>query len=720
MSEASRTFSDVWYRVARQTVILRPRVEVRRQSFRGQRWHVLYDPFNNQFFRLRPEAYAFVARLRPDRTVEEAWQETLEQNPDGAPGQEDVIQLLAQLYHANLLHYKVAADSEQFFARYRKRKQRERMFTWSNIMFARLPLLDPEAGLNRLLPLLKLIFRPWALVLWVAVVAWAVKTCVEHGPELAVASHGVLSPSNLALLYVGIVLVKVLHELGHATVCKFYGGEVHTMGVMLLFFSPLPYVDVTSSWAFRERRKRIAVAAAGVGAELFVAGLAAIFWASAGPGLWRDLAFNMLITAGVTTLLFNANPLLRYDGYYVFSDLVDVPNLYQRAQQMINFLAEKYLFGVREATPPADTPRERRWLTVYGLLGVVYRTFIFVGIIWVMSGQFLIVGALIAVFCIAAWGIMPLVKFSSYLANSPRLERSRPRAIGVSVGLASALLIALFLVPAPQRLQVPGVLQAGTFADVTAGVDGEFERLLVPSGTRVKAGEPLARLRNDELVHQIAAVRAQLAELDALWRTGLNQGSRGRAALEQGITAGRGRAQELEERRSQLVVTAPLDGIWVGPRAEEMTGRWLSRGSPLGSLLGPGGFEFLAIVPQVDSSRLFAHEAEAARATVRLHGQSDTALKTNRLVVIQAEQTRLPSAALAQNAGGEIALAHDSGRDPIAAESFYEVRAMLDENPGALLYQGLTGRITFPLPAEPLGWQWVRAVRQIFQKRSVK
>ena len=143
MAEGSRTFSDVWYRVARQTVTLRPRVEVRRQSFRGQRWHVLYDPFNNQFFRLRPEAYAFVARLRPDRTVEEAWQETLDHNPDGAPGQEDVIQLLAQLYHANLLHYKVAADSEQFFARYRKRKQRERMFTWSNIMFARLPLLDP-------------------------------------------------------------------------------------------------------------------------------------------------------------------------------------------------------------------------------------------------------------------------------------------------------------------------------------------------------------------------------------------------------------------------------------------------------------------------------------------------------------------------------------------------------------------------------------------------
>jgi len=491
------------------------------------------------------------------------------------------------------------------------------------------------------------------------------------------------------------------------------------MGVMLLFFSPLPYVDVTSSWAFRERRKRIAVASAGVVAELFVAALAALFWAHAAPGVWRDLAFNMVITAGVTTLLFNANPLLRYDGYYVFSDLVDLPNLYQRAQKMINYLAEKHLFGVRKATPPTESVRERRWLTAYGVLGVVYRTFVFVGIIWVISGQFLIVGALIAAFCIASWGIVPLVKFCSYLANSPRLERCRPRAIGVSAGIAATLLIGLFLIPAPQRLQVPGVLQARVFADVAAGVDGEFESLLVPSGTPVKAGEPLVRLRNVELAHQIAAVKAQLTELDAIWRTGLKEGSRGRAALEQGIAAVRGRARELEDRRARLVVTAPVDGIWVGPRVEEMTGRWLTRGTMLGSMVGNDGFEFLAIVSQVDSSRLFAHEAEASRATVRLHGQSDAALKTNRLIVIQAEQTRLPSAALAQNSGGEIALSHDAGREPIAAESFYEVRAMLDQNPAALLYQGLTGRITFPLPAEPLGWQWVRSVRQLFQKRSV-
>ena len=199
----------------------------------------------------------------------------------------------------------------------------------------------------------------------------------------------------------------------------------------------------------------------------------------------------------------------------------------------------------------------------------------------------------------------------------------------------------------------------------------------------------------------------------------VHQGSHTRAALEKGIAAVRSRVQDLEDRQTKLAVTAPISGTWVGPRADEMMGRWLTRGTALGNIVGPGGFEFLAIVGQVDSSRLFAHETEAARATVRLHGQADAALPVNGLVVIQAEQSRLPSAALAQNAGGEIALARDAGREPIAAESFFEIRAGIDPRPGALLYQGLTGRITFPLPAEPLGRQWLRALRQVFQKRSI-
>jgi putative peptide zinc metalloprotease protein len=427
----------------------------------------------------------------------------------------------------------------------------------------------------------------------------------------------------------------------------------------------------------------------------------------------------MMIAAGVTTVLFNANPLLRYDGYYVLSDLIDLPNLYQRAQQMLHYLAEKHLFGVRGAPAVADSRRERGWLAGYGVLSMVYRVFVFTGIVWVISGRFLIVGALIAIFCAVAWGLAPLIRFGHYLMASPRLERTRSRALGVTSGLAAAAVLGLFLIPAPQRLQATGVVQSTAFADVTIGVDGGLEKLETPSGTNVKAGQPLALLHNEELVHQIAAARAQLEELEALWRAGLHQGSRTRAALEEGITAVRSRVQDLEERQTKLVVTAPISGTWVGPQEDELMGRWLTRGTALGRIVGSVGFEFLAVVPQADSSRLFAHETTASHATVRLHGQAEAALPVSGLVVIQAEQSRLPSAALAQNAGGEIALARDAGREPIAAESFFEVRAGIVPRPGALLYQGLTGRISFPLPAEPLGLQWLRAMRQVFQKRSI-
>jgi len=720
MSDSTRTFSDVWYRVAKQVITLRPRVDVRRQVFRGERWYVLHDPFNNQFFRVRPEAWAFLARLRPDRTVEETWQETLDADPDGAPGQEDVIQLLAQLYHANLLLYREAADSEQFFARYKKRVQRERLFTWWNLMFARIPLFDPDTLLNRLRPLLRLLLRPWAAVVWLGVVGLAVKTCVDHAGELAAAAGQVLAPSNLLLLYAGVIFLKVLHEFGHAAVCKHFGGEVHTMGVMLLVFSPLPYVDVTSSWAFRERWKRIAVAGGGMVAEFFVAALAAFVWAAAGPGVVRDLAFNMMIAAGITTVLFNANPLLRYDGYYILADAVQLPNLYQRAQQMLIFLAEKHLFGVPRVFPPAETRRERTWLVVYGVLSVAYRLVIFAGLVWFVSGQFLLLGMIAAVFCAVAWGVVPLVKFVKYLSSSPKLERTRPRAVGATLGIVAGLVVIFGLIPAPQKLRAPGVLRAVAFAEVTTAVEGEFERLETPSGATVAAGQALARLRNPELDLQLASAQAQRDELRSLWRSALQQGTSDRAALELALRTIETRISTMEDKRRSLVVTAPLAGTWVAPRADDARGRWMTRGTALGQVIGPGGYEFTAVVPQGEASRLFAREGGAGRAVVRLRGQADAPLPVSGIVVIQAEQNLLPSPALAVTHGGDIALARDAGDQPVAAESFYEVRARIEPRPGVALLQGITGRIAFALPAEPLGWQWARELRQVFQRRAVE
>ena len=180
MTDPSKTFSESWYRVAGQRLCLRPSVRVRRQNFRGERWIILEDPFSNQFFRLRPAAYEFVARLQPERTVQEVWEICLNRFPDEAPGQEAVIQLLSQLYFANLLQYDLAADSAQLFERYKQLNQRQLGFNLMNIMFMRFPLFDPDRFLVKTLPIIGKLISPFGALLWLIVTGLGVKVVIDH------------------------------------------------------------------------------------------------------------------------------------------------------------------------------------------------------------------------------------------------------------------------------------------------------------------------------------------------------------------------------------------------------------------------------------------------------------------------------------------------------------------------------------------------------------
>ncbi len=176
MTTSNRTFSESWHRVAELRVSLRQAVPIRKQLFRGQTWYVLQDPFNNHFFRLRPEAHEFIVRLSASRTVGQVWEACLARNPDGAPGQDDVIQLLSQLYHANLLVCDLPADSSKLFERYHKRKQRETRTKLLSLMFFRIPLFDPEPLLRHCAPLVRLFSGRFALMVWLLTLGWAGKT----------------------------------------------------------------------------------------------------------------------------------------------------------------------------------------------------------------------------------------------------------------------------------------------------------------------------------------------------------------------------------------------------------------------------------------------------------------------------------------------------------------------------------------------------------------
>lgn len=715
MAANPSTFSESWYRIAKQKISLRPSVRVRRQNFRGERWYVLENPFSNQFFRLRPAAYEFVARLRSDRTVEEVWTECLERFPDDAPGQEAVIQLLGQLYKSGLLQYDFAEDTAQLFERFEKTRQREIRSRFLNIMFIRFPLLDPDRFLVRTLPFIGRLINPVGAVVWLVTMVAALKVVIDHFPALREQSQSILAPGNLALLYTGMVLIKTCHELGHAYFCRKFGGEVHVLGIMLMIFTPIPYMDATSSWGFRSRWRRVLVGAAGMIVELFIAAIAAFVWVNTGQGVVHSLAYNMMFVASVSTLVFNLNPLLRFDGYYILSDLLDIPNLHQKAVQQLKHWVERYGFGVRQSESPSVSRTEAGLLGTFGVASGVYRIFVFGSILLLVADRYLLLGLLMAAVCFISWVSVPIGKLLVYLAGSPRLSRNRTRAVTVCAGTLAILFLVLNTVPVPSHFRAPGVIQAGEWSVVLNESPGNVDALVAEPGHPVVAGQPLVRLINHELDLELQATRAKLQEAEARLRQALQEATpdlKPLRLLADSVTA---RVRRLEADQASLTVRARHDGIWVAPKVQEAIGRWTARGTDLGMVVNPASFEFLAPVAQADGDTVFGRRLLGAE--VRLFGRSGEGIAIPQWSVIPAERERLPSPALGWAAGGEVPVVASDPQGQTTREPFFEVRAQVDPGASAAVLHGRSGKIRFDLDPEPLLPRWIRRVRQLLQKR---
>jgi putative peptide zinc metalloprotease protein len=701
--------------VAGLKVSLRSTVKVRKQFFRGEKWHILHDPFNNQFFRLRPEAYDFVSRLRPDRTVEEVWEESLKRYPDDAPGQEDVIQLLTQLHFANLLYFEVPADSAKLFERYKKRRQREIRSKLLSIMFIRIPLLDPENFLKRFLPVIKILFGPVGALLWIVVVGTAIKLVLDRFDAVTEQAQGILAPDNLILLYAGLVVIKTLHEFGHAMVCKRFGGEVHTMGVMLLVFTPLPYMDATSSWSFRSRWHRAFVGGAGMIVEIFVAGLAAFLWAYTGPGVLHSLAYNMMFIASVSTLLFNANPLLRFDGYYILSDLLDVPNLYTRALKHLRHIVERYFFGYNDSHSPTQSLKEAIWLSIFGVLSGIYRVIVFTGIVLFVADKFLLAGLIMAAICVISWVVAPLFRLIKYLASSPRLARTRLRAVSVCAGAFFVVLFFLAVCPFPNRFRAPGVMEAVQYVRVVNDAPGYVDAVLAHSGTNVHAEVPLIALSDRELEFEIEATTAQREETLALEQRAMSGQTADLAPIRKRMETIEARLNDLRSQKASLIVRARESGVWAAPQSKEMVGAWIPRGSLVGEIVNQKAFRFSAVVSQEEAANLFVDQI--TKAEVRLFGQGGINLEVTDYRIIPFQHERLPSAALGWHGGGEIAVSLSDESGLQTAEPFFQIYADLRPDPKAVFLHGRAGKLRFTLHPKPLLMQWGRKFRQLIQKR---
>ena len=714
MARERALFSESWHRVARQKIRLRPSVTVHKQFFRGELWYVAHDTYGDQYFRFRPEAWDFIARLDGRSTVEEIWQSCLDRNGDAAPGQGEVVQMLAQLYNGNLILSDVPADVTQLFERLKKRKANEWKSRIFGIFFLRIPLWDPDAFLNRTIGAVRPFLSWFGVLLWIAAAAGALSVVVANWGQVTDQSAGVLNPSNLGLLYLAFALTKLIHEMGHAYAVKRFDGEVHRMGITFLVFTPIPFVDATAAWAFRERWKRVWVGSAGMIVELFFASLAAFIWAATGPGLLNALAYNVMIVASVSTLLFNLNPLLRFDGYYILADLTDSPNLQPRSTRQWLHWIERYAFGGKLSRSPAESTGESAWLGFFGAASWIYRIFITFTIIVFVADKFFGLGFLAAVLTVIGFVILPLYKGVRYLLSEPRIERVRGRAIGVTVAFLAVVFVLLGVVPFPNHFRAPGVIKAEDSQYLITGTSGAVEQVLVGEDAEVPVGGAVLRLRNPELMLEIADLRAELARIDAVERRSYTEAPGDLAPLAERRRVTEAKLADRLERKAALEVKSPVGGRVVLRDPNELNGRWMRRGAVAGEVVGGDDWEFRAVVSQDDASKLFT-DAET-KFELRFPGSASEVFRPAKIRIVPGQQDYLPSPALGWPSGGSVRLAADDQSGLRAYEPFFLVVGNFPDDSGDY-WHGRTGAARFDAPAKPLLQQWLEDLRQLLQRR---
>ncbi|HEY0824310.1 MAG TPA: PqqD family peptide modification chaperone, partial [Ramlibacter sp.] len=383
--------SNAWHRVAALRPSLVPGLRIVRQQVRDQVWHVLVEPASGRQLRLNPAAYALVGRFDGQSQLEQLWQRQLQQQREDAPTQDEVLRLLAQLFRGGMLRFDAAPHLSLLFAR-REEEGRQRRRGMMDPLMLRMPLADPTRLLERLAPLGQALFRPAALVAWIAAVLLALLAAGAHYGELRADVQRLFgSPSSYFVAWICYPVVKMLHEAAHGLAVRRYGGQVHELGITLMFLTPAPYVDASAANAFPHPRQRVVVSAAGILVEVALACAALALWLAVAPGLVRDMALVVALICSISTVLFNANPLMRFDGYYVLCDALELPNLAMRSKAWWARRWRQWTGAPVGGPAPLLARGEAKWLAAYAPAATVYRLVLLLTLVfWVGAESWLL------------------------------------------------------------------------------------------------------------------------------------------------------------------------------------------------------------------------------------------------------------------------------------------------------------------------------------------
>ncbi|MCA9197482.1 MAG: hypothetical protein KDA87_08090 [Planctomycetales bacterium] len=506
-------------------LIRRSDLEVVQVTHQGEPCLVLKDPIALNYVRMRPDEYFVLERLDGYQSLEELKDAYKRAYPNQRIQAQDLQSLLHRFHEQGLVLGEVAGQGEQLLQRARKKQRQKWLSTFSNLLFLRLGGIDPDRFLNRCLPYVRWMFHPVFLLLCLALVISAAGLVVIQWEEFALRIPNLqqmMTPESLLVMMLVLSLTKVLHELGHAFTCKYFGGECHQIGFMLLVFTPALYCDTSDSWLLPSRWKRAIVGAAGMGTEVVLAAIATFVWWNTEYGWVHYFSLRVIAVCSLSTVVFNANPLLRYDGYYILSDLLEAPNLAQRSTEVTLAWLRRLCLGVQDYADLEVSSWQRTGFFAYYFASRVYRCLVVFGILMVVI-QFLrirnfgsLAQPLIGFTLIGMFAPM-MIATTKYVTTPGRSTSFRSKNLAGTL-VACLVFVMFLLIPWPDAVYCPAVLQPAERHDVFVAVAGELDDVMIEPGQSVSTGAVLASLKNLQMQRDFQRVHAQWEQQNAAVR----------------------------------------------------------------------------------------------------------------------------------------------------------------------------------------------------------
>ncbi len=585
----------------------------------GESCYVVEDAVNSKYYSIGIPEYTFISCLDGRTTVAAALSRTAQAIPEQALNEQDAASICRWLIDSELAFTAASADASRL-SDTAAEKTVGGLGQW-NPLYLKVPLGYPDRFFTRINPWVSWVYsRPMVLATTVLVL-FAAYQVMARWNDFIIASKGVFVPGRWFWLGVCWLVLKIVHEFSHAAVCKRNGGSVHEAGAIFILFAPLAYVDVTSSWRFKSKWQRIHTAAAGMYIELLVAAVAALFWVRTEPGLINDLCFNLVLMASVTTLAFNANALMRFDGYYILSDLVDIPNLYTDGQLFLQQIGRKVFLGLPADMSSGSWSRDT-FVRLYGIAAFCWRTSVTFFLIIAAAMMFNGAGLLIALFAAAMWLIVPTFSFLVYLFRGNDWEKpSKLRFAGLVLPLVLLMGYLLTHTPWPGVIRAPAVVDYDPLAVVRARSDGFVREICVNSGQFVEAGQVIARLENSELLVELQDIDLEIEQTSLKSRV-LKQREELAAfqAEEKKLETLRKQQQEKSAEVSQLLVRAPIRGTVILRDPDALLGTYAASGAEIVSIGDEQSKELRLSIRQEDVDTYLAAVGESVSA--RLPGVS--------------------------------------------------------------------------------------------------